>query len=147
MTKPDLEVYFDGSCGPGNPGGTAAFGVVVYDADRNVIHEESGRVGTGPQMSNNVGEYAGLIKAMMYVATEHPDKRVLFRGDSSLVIEQMNGRSRARKGLYIPYHKSAIEIAKPFIASGLWQFEWIPRDMNSEADNLSQYQRYEPYAP
>lgn len=142
--KTELEVYFDGSCGPGNPGGTAAYGFVVYDEHRALIHAGHGRVVSGPEASNNVGEYGGLLNAMKFIAEHYPDKQVMFNGDSELVINQMNGRSKARKGLYLSYYQEAAALAAPYIEKRQWRFQWIPRDMNSEADELSQYSRYEP---
>ena len=139
-----LEVYFDGSCGPKNPGGTAAYGYAVYSVvDRELIHTGYGRVISGAAASNNVGEYAGLYEAMKFIAEKYPNTPTVFYGDSSLVINQMNGVAKAKKGLYIPYYLKAIQLAEPYITSGLWSFEWIPRDMNSVADELSQYSRYE----
>lgn len=140
--QPPLFVYFDGSCGPFNPGGTAAYGFVIRNSDNDILKEGFGRVGSGRKMSNNVGEYSGLLKAMLTVSELYPDNAVVYRGDSSLVISQMKGESRAIKGLYLPYYEKAAAIAAPFIARRQWQFEWIPRELNYYADELAQYHRF-----
>ena len=56
-----LKVFIDGACEPCNPGGTAAFGLVVYRDDKRVLPK--GKViGEGVAYSNNVAEYAGLLE-------------------------------------------------------------------------------------
>ena len=50
-------------------------------------------------MSNNVAEYAGVLQVLKYLAPRPPG-RVTIHGDSKLVINQLNGKWRIRKGLY-----------------------------------------------
>lgn len=138
-----IHVYFDGSCGPKNPGGTAAWGFVVKDEEYNVLYTAYGRVGTGPLLSNNCAEFAGLYEAMKYIRKNFQKENVCFHGDSTLVIELMNKRAQAKKGLYLPYYKKSAELAEPYIQAKQWSFEWIVRDLNSEADELAQYSRFQ----
>lgn len=139
----DLQVFFDGSFGPeqGKPG-TAAYGFVIKTHDHTPVYAGYGRVGTGIEFSSNVGEYAAITKAMEWIIENRPNATVTFYGDSQLVIEQMNGRAKAKQGKYLRYYHEAMSLAMPYIMAGLWAFEWIPRSMNSEADNLAQYSRY-----
>jgi ribonuclease HI len=88
-------------------------------------------------MSNNVAEYAGVLHILKYLSSRPPG-RVTIHGDSNLVINQLNGRWRIKKGLYLPI---ALE-TKGLLAylRGLgWQinFCWIPREQNEECDTLS----------
>jgi hypothetical protein len=88
-------------------------------------------------MSNNVAEYAGVLCVLKYLRSL-PPARAIIRGDSNLVINQLNGKWRIRKGLYL---STAIE-AKELLAylHGLgWQVSlcWIPRAQNEECDALS----------
>jgi ribonuclease HI len=145
MTR--LTICFDGSCGPQNPNGTAAWGFIVRDHDDAFVHSAYGRVGSGAGMTSNVGEAEGLYQAMLWVQEHHPDAPAVFKGDSTLIINLINGVSRARKGAYLPYFEKAAILAKPYLASGQWSFEWIARAFNSEADKLSQYQRYRERKP
>ena len=85
--------WFDGACGPVNPGGTATFGVVIKNSDGIVLLKEHGYVGHGSGMSNNVAEYAGVLHVLKYLAPRLPG-RVTIHGDSNLVINQLNGRWR-----------------------------------------------------
>jgi len=93
-------------------------------------------------MTNNLAEYYGLCEAMVWIQDNHAEAEVIFYGDSSLVISQMMGESRAKKGKYLPYYHKAMDLAKSYIERRLWSFRWIPREMNSEADELSQYYRF-----
>ena len=49
----DYMAWFDGSCGPVNPGGTATSGVIVKGKDGTVLLKEGRLVGKGEGMSNN----------------------------------------------------------------------------------------------
>jgi ribonuclease HI len=104
--------WFDGACEPLNPGGTASFGVIVKGADGTVLLREHGVVGKGKAMSNNVAEYAGVLHILKYLGSRPPG-RVMIHGDSNLVINQLNGKWRIKKGLYLPM---ALE-AKALLAS------------------------------
>jgi ribonuclease HI len=137
-----LSVYFDGSCGPRNPGGTAAWGFVIKNDKEEVIGKGSGRALKGKDASNNVGEFEGLYQSMIVITKEYPHAQVVFRGDATLVINIMNREAKARRGRYMPYYEKTMVLASPFIEKKQWTFEWIPRALNSEADELSQYHRY-----
>jgi ribonuclease HI len=86
-------------------------------------------------MSNNVAEYLGLTQALTWLLKEsHQEKRITFFGDNKMTVMQMDGKWRAKQGLYIPFYKRALEIRKKFKKLN---FEWIPREQNGEADELS----------
>lgn len=129
--------WFDGACEPVNPGGTASFGVVVRDGDSTILLKEHGLVGKGSAMSSNLAEYAGVLHVLKHLSTRPPGRATIY-GDSNLVINQLNGKWRVRKGLYLSI---AIE-TKALLAylHGLgWQIHlmWIPREQNGECDTLS----------
>lgn len=91
--------------------------------------------GRGKEMSNNVAEYAGFIAVLGWFAERDlfdADIRIL--GDSNLVIQQMFGRWRIKKGLYAPLAYRARELLAKFTKI---RGEWIPRDLNDIADKLS----------
>jgi len=92
--------WFDGACEPVNPGGTATFGAVIKDKEGTVLSKAHGLVGKGSGMSNNVAEYAGVFHILKYLVSRPPG-RVTIHGDSNLVINQLNGKWRVRKGLYL----------------------------------------------
>jgi ribonuclease HI len=129
--------WFDGACEPVNPGGTATFGVVVRDGNGTILLKEHGLVGKGSTMSNNVAEYAGVLQVLKYLAPRPPG-RATIHGDSNLVIYQLNGKWRIRKGLYRSLAIEAKELLAHLLGLG-WQITWcwIPRAQNEECDALS----------
>src|ERR1039458_937433 len=88
-------------------------------------------------MSNNVAEYAGVLQILKYLSYRPPG-RVTIHGDSKLVINQLNGRWRIRKGLYLSIAVEAKELLAHLKGLG-WQITccWIPRTQNEECDALS----------
>ena len=133
----EYNAWFDGACGPINPGGTATYGIMVKDQDGTVLLKEHGLVGQGSAMSNNLAEYAGVLQILKYLSYR-PLGRVTIHGDSKLVINQLNGRWRIRKGLYLSIAVEAKELLAHLKGLG-WQITccWIPRERNKECDALS----------
>lgn len=134
MTAPIITAWFDGACEPRNPGGHASYGALVRVGGETVL-AESGYIGHGPRMSNNVAEYSGAIVVLRKIA--ELDGVADVRGDSRLVIEQLTGRWRVRTegGLYVPYYREAAAILAPIRKRV--RLRWIPREQNAEADALS----------
>lgn len=127
-----LEGWFDGACGPRNPGGHAAWGAVLCRGV-DLVWQKSGYVGCGSAMSNNVAEYAGLAALLerLQGETEH----CLIRGDSNLVIMQMTGKWGVKGGLYLPYYRIAEALLAPIYDRV--SFAWVPREENTVCDDLS----------
>lgn len=131
-----IEVWFDGCCEPVNPGGNASYGVYIKN-NGQILYEVGKYVGFGKKMSNNVAEYSGLLDALKFLKDKNLHMRkILVRGDSMLVIKQMSSKWRIRKGLYKPYALKAKKLVKKFKKM---QFQWISRDDNGLADELSKY--------
>jgi len=88
-------------------------------------------------MSNSVAEYAGVLHALKYLAARPPG-RVTIHGDSNLVVSQLNGRWRIKKGLYRSIAIDTKELLAHLRGLG-WQtnFCWKPREQNEECDALS----------
>jgi len=129
-------LYFDGLCAPKNPGGVATYGYAIYDEDRK-LHEECGVVGAGmfgDDASNNVAEYNAMIRGMAYLLHTGYKGRLTVRGDSQLTIRQMKGEYKVRAKRLVPLHEKAVALKGKFETV---TFEWIPREANGEADQLS----------
>ena len=75
--------------------------MVVRDGNGTLLLKEHGLAGEGSAMSNNLAEYAGVLHILKYLCARPPG-RVTIHGDSNLVINQLNGKWRVRKGLYLP---------------------------------------------
>src|ERR1051325_764080 len=127
-----VTAYFDGAVEPMNPGGHGGDGVVVYRDDQ-VLFSWAVYVGRWPELSNNVAEYCGAIGVLRFlISAGITEARV--RGDANIVINQLNGRWKARAGGYLPYYREAYTLRSKLPDV---QFEWVPREMNAAADELS----------
>ncbi len=130
-----IEVYTDGLCMPVNPGGTATFGFEIR-RDVRRIYENCGVVGEGEGMSNNVAEYVAVQKAAQWLASNGlASEDILFKSDSKLVVNQMNGEWKVDKGLYVDYYDRAVDEVKKLTRA---RFTWIPREQNEYADALTE---------
>lgn len=131
--RTEVEAWFDGSCEPRNPGGTARTGIVVK-RDGAIAHAARGTIGTGPLMSNNVAEYAAANAVMEYLIENKVTGDVTIFGDSLLVIRALRKR-KPSKGLCGPYAQTSVELTKQLLCTP--DFVWIAREQNAEADKLS----------
>jgi len=130
-----MVVYVDGLCEPVNPGGTATYGYVIRNEAGRVIARKSGVVGKGPEMSNNVAEYAALCEALRFLIREKMTRLPIeIRSDSRLLVNQMKGEWKFHKGLYAQKYEEAKALATQFDRV---KFRWMPREQNKEADALS----------
>ena len=144
-----IEVYTDGACEPVNPGGYAAYGVYIHCQNKfggwDELYKASKifvpKKGHEKETSNNVAEYSGLEDALMWLYDVHlQNEKILYKSDSQLVIYQnsidprYHRRWSMKKGFYLPIaHRCRKYLASfPNIA-----FQWIPREENSLADELS----------
>src|ERR1700677_4076308 len=102
-----IEGYFDGCCEPRNPEGHAAWGAMVK-LDGVVVYADGGYCGVGPKMSNNVAEYSAAC-AVIRECLKH-EGMVIIRGDSKLVVMQLQGKWKVRGGLYLPFYREAMAL-------------------------------------
>lgn len=135
-----IEAWFDGCCEPKNPGGYAGFGAVILVGGVRVW-EFSGFIDKAPTTSNNVAEYSGFLAILEYLKSKGMEKeKIIVRGDSRLVLYQMFedpdiGRPwKMKGGRYMPTALKAKKLLKEFTNI---RCEWIPREENSIADELS----------
>lgn len=127
-----ITIYFDGLCRPRNPGGVATYGYVVYK-DGKKVKSGNGMIGAGAGMTNNVAEYSALNHAVEWVNQHCPDDELIIRGDSQLVIHQMNGTWQ----IHSETSKTFVPVIRRMLEGRKTRFEWIPREQNAEADLLS----------
>jgi len=122
---------------PRNPG-TGTYGYVVYDESGKIAE---GNDVLGDNVSNNYAEYSALVAALNELLSRGLTRDVTVKSDSKLLVNQMKGTWKRKKGGYLEKYKEASELAKKFEQL---TFEWIPREENSEADLLSRvaYERY-----
>ena len=127
-----ITIYFDGLCRPKNPGGVATYGYLIY-RDGKIVNSGYGMVGSGPGMTNNVAEYSALKQAAEWVSRHGGDEEIEIKGDSQLVIHQMNGTWQVRSST----SKKFVPEIRRLLKGRKIQFIWIPREQNVEADELS----------
>ena len=123
-----IVAYIDGGA-RGNPG-PAGYGVRIQSADGTVLDELHGALGIA---TNNVAEYNGLLAALQW-AIDHDARRVHIRADSELLVKQMRGEYRVKNsGLQPLYVRARLLVAQLDDV----RFEHIRRELNTEADRLS----------
>lgn len=135
------KLYFDGSCGPKNPGGDLGFAFILRDSNNNEIKRFSKQIKKEDYIegvtSNNLAEYLGLISGLEYLLESRLHlERIYIYGDSSLVINQMNGYWGIKDGLYRYAAERAILLVKKFLDI---RFKFIKREFNRECDIISKY--------
>jgi ribonuclease HI len=120
--------YFDGACNP-NPGevglGTSIIDGTNAEIDFCYAYRKYG--------TNNQSEYMSvilLLKRAIYLGI----KDMTCRGDSNLVINQINGKFRCNSELLSPLLDKVKSLTRHFDTI---RFEWVRRNENKRADELS----------
>lgn len=114
----------------GNPG-HAGYGALVRDPDTGrILAEKAQYIG---KASNNVAEYSGLVAALEMAHEIDPDCWILAKMDSKLVVEQMSGRWKIK---HEDMQKLAAK-ARGIVNPRRVKYQWIPRELNKDADRLS----------
>ncbi len=121
-------IYTDGAC-RGNPG-PSGIGVVIRDADHDVIETYAGYVGV---TTNNHVEYQALIKGLqMALALRCTDVSV--RLDSEVVVRQVCGEYRVKDTRLQQLHAWATDLLDRFDG---WEISHVRRELNALADKLA----------
>jgi ribonuclease HI len=129
-----IVAHFDGACDP-NPNGRASYGAIIRRGRRTLWQAAEPVPDRGAGTSCNLAEYAGLVAVLRYLLDAGlSEERIVIIGDSQLVIRQMFGRWRIKRGCYVALAHEAKNL--------LWQFpriegRWVPRERNGTADALS----------
>jgi ribonuclease HI len=129
-------LYFDGACGPINPGGHMGCGVVIKDKDKKTIYTISKQFPPerfSGETSNNLAEYTALYLGLQW-CIKHKITELHVIGDSQLVILQMKGIFKIKKGAYVNAAYETIKLMGEFKKI---TFEHVKREFNTEADELS----------
>ena len=127
------EVYIDGGCQP-NPGGMAAYGLIVFINNGKGLNNETFRegkvIGKGPSMSNNVAEYAGLARFINWFG-QNECKPVVINSDSQLLVNQMGKDWKIKNGLYaVSARQCLILLRLAGLEPPLIIFKWLERAHN-----------------
>ena len=126
-------LFFDG-CSKGNPGKAGA-GAVLY---REGLAEEiwSQAQFVGKKETNNYAEYMGLILGLEEVVARAAlgVTHLLVKGDSLLVIKQMQGVYQVKAPNLIPLYQRSAGLVKQLPSV---EFQHVYRVANKRADALS----------
>jgi ribonuclease H / adenosylcobalamin/alpha-ribazole phosphatase len=122
------------------------WGAVAYRCDRKAW-SMVGRAPAAAENTCNIAEYRAFMMALKRLLRDgQQDEIVQLRGDSKLVVEQMSGRWRIKRGAYKPYALKAKLLVEQFSQLSI---KWVPRERNVLADRLSKHycQYAEPVDP
>lgn len=122
-----LVVNVDGGA-RGNPG-PAAIGVVVRDADGQVLEERAEGIG---RATNNVAEYRALL-AGIELAAAHGATDLELIGDSELIVRQVEGRYKVKDATLRELHA---EVRRALAGFDAWSIRHVRREANADADRL-----------
>jgi ribonuclease HI len=125
-----LILHFDGCTRPHNPGPSGAGWCISTPEGKGV---RFGFNFIGESETNNSAEYQGLLHGMD-AALDLDVEFMTIRGDSKLVVEQVNGRWKCKAAHLQPLIRDAQAKMKKFSKVKL---EHIPREQNTWADFLS----------
>jgi ribonuclease HI len=128
-----IVAHFDGSCDP-NPGGLCSYGFVVWRDERKLTEGSGVAAPPGLSATSNVAEYFGCIRALEWLRYERSGESIVLRGDSQLVLRQLQGRYKVRSPLLAPLYWRARELLGELPNLSL---EWVPRERNADADRLA----------
>lgn len=120
-------LFFYG-CSKSNPG-PAGIGAILYKNGQE-IRATSNFIGL---QTNNVAEYMAFIKGLD-IATKLKIKKILVKGNSSLVINQMKGDWAVKHDSMIPLYEEAKHLEKAFDSV---TYEHVDCNENSRADKLA----------
>ncbi|HEY1190146.1 MAG TPA: ribonuclease HI family protein [Gemmata sp.] len=132
-----ITLFFDGLCEPVNPGGVATFGFALFGlpAPREQV-VGAGVLGAGPGMTNNFAEWVACGRGLGFlVAGKVKPDGLTILGDSQLVINQLTGDWECRDERLRRCRDRCIEYLTRLGCR--WKAEWVPREQNALADQLS----------
>jgi len=90
----------------------------------------------GYNVSNNQAEYQGLVNGLAYILDNIECHGLYIRGDSEIVIRQMDGDYHVNSPNIRPYHDDAMDLLD-HVHCDYYNFRHISRDKNWEADQLA----------
>lgn len=135
-----IRIFFDGGCAMANR--TGFFGCSFYIENKNIIRI-AGNI--GPENTNNVAEYTGLIMSLAIINTLLPyiktqNYKVVFYSDSEFLCKQMQGKYKVKTPHIIILHSIAQKLYKN-LSFEKKEIIHIRREFNEEADYIGNIAR------
>jgi len=127
----ELVVYTDGGA-RGNPG-PAAIGFLILNQKGDELSKFGKKIGN---TTNNVAEYQAVIEALLWIKNNCSTKvlKVEFNLDSKLVVNQLNGLFKIKKG-HLREKILTIRKLEQEIGGNIF-YQYVPREKNTIADGL-----------
>ena len=122
-----LTIYTDGAS-RGNPGPAAA-GFVLTDSGGKEVAAKGVYLG---EATNNVAEYAGLVKALEAAKEISPEELCIY-SDSELMVRQIKGEYKVKSEQIRPLYQQVMSLLESF---GCYKIKHVPRGKNARADGL-----------
>jgi ribonuclease HI len=111
------------------------FGWIARAADDSIVKTMSGALGEIPDGSANISEYAAVRHALIWLKVNGwTDHAITVYSDSQLIINQLSGKWQTLEPRLMSLRDKTRETAKAFPKV---HYQWIPREANKEADQLS----------
>ena len=129
-----MEIFCDGACEPVNPNGYATWGFVAYGENGFEKHAAHGLIGHGSGMTNQVAEYTAVIEALKW-AYKAGYRGFTIKTDSQLVVNQVKGAWKVNAEHLRKFVDRAVKGLQACESQG--RIEWVPREQNMRADELS----------
>ena len=135
-----LIIYFDGAS-RNNPRGPAGCGWYIYFMNHDGADDYQiarGQKYLRYNVSNNQAEYEGLEAALRYMEGNSISCNGLYiRGDSQIVINQLDGIYQVRSSNIKPYYDAVMDLLDTRVDCGYVNYRHIDRSRNWEADSLA----------
>lgn len=130
-----MVIYVDGSVLPQNPGGVVGYGWHADTGDSGFGIAFEG----GDSATNNIGEYTSVAAALIWVLSGKTNSvTVTIKSDSELLVHQLNGEWRVKHSNLKPIAAVVHMMIEALNGRGVEVVaEWIPREENKVADDLS----------
>ena len=138
-----LILYCDALVEPTNPGGWGCWAWLAIGPNGKRLRDARGCIGRGPDVTNNRMEYLAVIEALRYTVGKadmlaERGISVLLRSDSQLVIKQVLCEWGCNTPHLQPLCREVQQLATDLNMAGVpVNFEWIPREQNTEVDALT----------
>jgi ribonuclease HI len=128
-------IFVDGSVSR-NPGGIVGYGWYCPETDENGF---GAAFQGGDAATNNMSEWLGVVAALIHLlGANNLIGTVTIKSDSELLVHQLNGEWRVKHSNLKPIAAIANMMIEELQNSGVQVVaEWIPREQNRVADELS----------
>lgn len=123
--------HFDGSYRNHEGKEDMGIGCVILDENQRIVFELS--LHLSEPGSTNYAEYSACLEVLKWLSV-NPHDYAKITGDSKLVVNQLNGLWKIRKGVYM---NKAAQARKLFRSLPKVEIKWEKRHKNKEADGLS----------